>query len=258
MTERRRTGSVRATNARRAGLLRPVLAAALCAIGIAGPAPPAGAQPEAGAQARLLDLIGRLEAPRGYDDYYRRVAAPPPRPLTAMRVAEVLAWQERIDARSRSEAAGRYQILEDTLRRLVRQGAVPPAARFDAPTQDRLAGRLLAEAGWAAFMAGRLSAKAFGNRLARTWAALPVLSGPKRGRSHYHGTAGNRARFGADAMLAFLKGLRPGGAAPATGQARARSSVIHDRPPARPKPRGTAATAAPLRTAWRRDPWQWD
>lgn len=74
--------------------------------------------------AALLDFIGSIEAPRGYDDYYRGVSSPPPRPLTTMTVREVLAWQDRIDRYSKSEAAGRFQIIEDTLRGLVRKHGI--------------------------------------------------------------------------------------------------------------------------------------
>ena len=139
---------------------------------------------------------------------------------------------------------------------------VPGNARFDAALQDRLAGHLLDRAGWPAFRAGRLTPRAFGTRLAGTWAALPVLKGRTRGLSRYHGLAGNRALITAARMERFLAGLRGTGPVPdasraavagraaAVGPAAKRqTSVIHDRPPKGKPPRRTARAG---------DPWAWD
>jgi len=41
----------------------------------------------------VLDLIGQLEAPTGYDTVYRGVRVPPPQPITTMTVGQVLDWQ---------------------------------------------------------------------------------------------------------------------------------------------------------------------
>ena len=121
-----------------------------------------------------------------------------------MTIAEVLGWQDRIDPTSISEAAGRYQILEDTLRRLVQTYAIDPGRLFDAAAQDELAGYLLSEAGWDEWRSGALSSRGFGDELALIWAAFPRLSGPKRGRSEYHGLAGNRARASVEAIETVL------------------------------------------------------
>ena len=77
----------------------------------------------------LLNYIGSIEGPAGYDDYYRGVSSAPPRALSTMSIREVLAWQDSIDATSRSEAAGRYQIMEDTLRGLVRSEGIVRISR---------------------------------------------------------------------------------------------------------------------------------
>ena len=154
----------------------------------------------------LLDFIGTLES-NGYDDYYRNVAESPPRRLTTMTVGEVLDWQDRIDARSNSEAAGRYQIMEDTLRGLVRQGVVPEDALFDATTQDALAVYLLDQRGWDPNRTGPNAGTdlaRMGDAIAREWAALPVCSGIRAGRSAYDGLAGNSARTTCDVWLKVL------------------------------------------------------
>lgn len=98
--------------------------------------------------AALLDFIGSIEASRGYDNYYRLVSSPPPRPLTQMTIREVQAWQYRIDRYSKSEAAGRFQIVKETLGSLVRNNAIDPNQLFDVAMQNRLALILLEGRGW--------------------------------------------------------------------------------------------------------------
>ena len=138
----------------------------------------------------VMEFIGGLEAPRGYNDYFGGVAEPPPKQLTTMTIDEVLAWQDEIDARSISEAAGRYQIMEDTLRLLKRRMALKGDELFDIPMQDRLAIELMTMAGW---HPDRDDHEEVANSLAKVWAALPLVSGESEGRSAYHGLAGNKA-----------------------------------------------------------------
>ena len=138
----------------------------------------------------VMEFIGGLEAPRGYNDYFGGVAEPPPKQLTTMTIDEVLAWQDEIDARSISEAAGRYQIMEDTLRLLKRRMALKGDELFDIPMQDRLALELMTMAGW---HPDRDDHEAVANSLAQVWAALPLVSGENEGRSAYHDLAGNKA-----------------------------------------------------------------
>ena len=151
----------------------------------------------------VLELVRRLEAPGGYDTVYSAVRRKPPRPITTMRVEEVLAWQrDAVRQGSVSSAAGSYQIIRPTLRRLVDQGVVSPSETFDADTQDRLGRHLLRETG---YRAGDTSA-ATANRIAAVWAALPRLEGPGAGRSAYEGLAGNHALIGADTFRGILDG----------------------------------------------------
>ncbi len=149
---------------------------------------------------RLLEAIGAVEAPTGWNAVWAgiRPRDRPPRPPTAMTVGEVLAWQASIDRLYPSEAVGRFQIMEDTLRELVRAGVLDPAEPFGREAQERAAFALMRRRGWDAFARGALDARAFGDRLAQEWAALPVLTGPRRGRSHYDGDGLNRALIGAE------------------------------------------------------------
>ena len=152
---------------------------------------------------RVLELVRRLEAPGGYDTVYSGVRLRPSRPITTMRVEEVLAWQRStVRQGSVSSAAGSYQIVRPTLQRLVDEGVVAPSARFDAATQDHLGRYLLRETG---YRAGDTTATT-ANRIAGVWAALPRVGGPGAGRSVYEGIAGNHALIGADSFMGILDG----------------------------------------------------
>ena len=162
-----------------------LLAALLCAITVFFTKPASACS-----ENTMLDFIGSLEAPGGYDTVYYGVKQPPPRPITSMTVREVLEWQRSaVKGGSVSSAAGRYQIIRPTLKRLVDSRVVSPDVTFDVATQDRLARHLLRETG---YRAGDTST-ATANRIARVWAALPQLGGPGAGRSAYQGIAGNHA-----------------------------------------------------------------
>ncbi len=148
----------------------------------------------------LLQLIGSIEAPSGYNAYSYYASAPPPKPLTRMTVREVLAWQDKIDRTSKSEAAGRFQIMEDTLRGLVRSGAAHPSEYFNSDTQLRLAITLMKRRGW---NPNSNNYVAMANSLAQEWAALPLVSGPNKGKSYYRNTKGarNRAQISPETFL---------------------------------------------------------
>ena len=154
----------------------------------------------------LLAFVRALEAPRGYDDFERRIRVPPPKPLTRMTLGEVLDWQARVrDAGAASTAAGGYQVIRATLARLVRTHGLDRETLFDAATQDRLARLLIAECGDSGPPARH---PRFADCLAGIWAALPMASGPRKGRSAYDGVAGNRALARPETVLALLAGRR--------------------------------------------------
>lgn len=172
----------------------------------------------------LLDFIGKHEAPRGYTDYYRGVSFAPPRPLTEMTVDEVLDWQRRANPPGPgTAAAGKYQIIEQTLQGLKSSMGLTGAERFDADLQDRMAMKLLKGRGWQKFEAGSISAETFANNIAKEWASMPCVSGPKKGRSYYDGDGVNSALCSADEFLRVVteSGLKasvqsPLGTAPVT------------------------------------------
>lgn len=155
----------------------------------------------------LLDFIAEHESRGNYDAVWGNIRTRdrPPKPLTQMTVAEVLAWQDSIDHRYMSEAAGRYQILEDTLRGLYRSAGVRTSEPFDDLTQDRLALHLLKRRGLDDFVEGRMRLTTFANALAKEWASLPVVTGPKKGKSYYAGDGLNEAHAKVDPFLLAIR-----------------------------------------------------
>ena len=158
----------------------------------------------------LLDFIAKPESGGDYNVVWGRIqpADRPKRPLVTMTIAEVLAWQESIDARYQSEAAGRYQIMEDTLRPLPPAAGLLPSDLFNEANQDALATVLLRRRGLDKFLAGKISAEEFANNLAREWASLPVVTGPKAGRSYYAGDGLNKSHVSVSDFLAAVRAVK--------------------------------------------------
>ena len=158
----------------------------------------------------LLDFIAKPESGGDYNVVWGRIkpADRPKRPLVSMTIAEVLAWQESIDARYQSEAAGRYQIMEDTLRPLPAAADLKMYDLFNEANQDALATVLLRRRGLDKFLAGQISAEEFANNLAREWASLPVVTGPKAGRSFYAGDGLNKSHVSVDEFLAAVRAVK--------------------------------------------------
>ncbi|WP_299082941.1 hypothetical protein [uncultured Ruegeria sp.] len=153
--------------------------------------------------ATLLTFLRWFEAEGSYDRYEHRIHIPPPKRLTAMTVGEVLAWQSALrKARVKSTAAGGYQIIYKTLNDLVRRHRITRDTLFNAALQDRLARHLIDDCA----AARAHSNTAFANCLAGIWAALPLVSGPKKGLSVYYGIADNKARTTPANVLAMLSG----------------------------------------------------
>jgi hypothetical protein len=147
----------------------------------------------------VLDLIGSVEGPDGYDDVTLATSLQPDKPITKMTIGEVLAFQDRIIASgANSSAIGRYQFIRSTLAEMVEKMGLDENVIFDRRTQDYLARKKLVRCG---FYERDMSDARVANCLARTWAALPIVSGPQRGLSHYHGRAGNSAKASVSEVL---------------------------------------------------------
>jgi muramidase (phage lysozyme) len=136
----------------------------------------------------LLSLIGSAEAgSAGYDAIHFRARVLPDKRPTEMTLQEIIDW---IDATPRqNHAIGRYQIIPMTLSYLIAAEDLPLTAVFTPALQDRLAVRLIEDAGLPAFMSGQMAPADFLDSLAFVWAGLPLESG----LSAYEGFAGNSA-----------------------------------------------------------------
>jgi len=158
----------------------------------------------------LLDFISIPESRGEYNIVWGGIARHdhPPAPLVEMTIGEVLDWQESIDSKYMSEAAGRYQILEDTLRDIYKPAGFTRNDRFDEDTQDALGFYLLKRRGWDDYIAGRIGAEAFANSLAKEWASLPVVSGAKKGRSYYGGDGLNKSHVSVSAFLGAVAAVK--------------------------------------------------
>lgn len=175
-----------------------------------------------GALTPLLDLINSVESIKyGYDSIYGGIPTylHPIKPVTQMTIQEVLDWQESIDQAVRSEAVGRYQIIEDTLRgtnnndpdsprgrTLYSKAGLSASDKFDPANQDKLAIALIEGRGLNRYMEGKLSVEQFANNLAHEWAGLPLVTGPKAGSGVYDGDGLNQAKEGI--VQLFLSVLR--------------------------------------------------
>lgn len=158
----------------------------------------------------LLDFIAHHESRGDYNAIWGGIRKKdyPPKPLVEMTIREVLAWQDRIDPKYMSEASGRYQIMEDTLRGLYGEAGMSLDDKFDAAGQDALAVQLLKRRGLKRYLAGQISAEQFANNLAHEWASLPMVSGPKKGRSAYAGDGLNKALVDVEPFLQIVRSLR--------------------------------------------------
>jgi len=159
----------------------------------------------------LLDFIAQPESRGNFNVVWGGIKPKdrPKRPLVQMTIAEVLAWQDSIDARYPSEAAGRYQIMEDTLRPLPLAAGLLPSDLFNEANQDALATVLLKRRGLDRYLAGGMSAEEFANNLAREWASLPLVTGPHRGRSYYAGDGLNKSHVSVEDFLAAVRACKP-------------------------------------------------
>lgn len=122
--------------------------------------------------------------------------------LTEMTVGEIMNKAARGTPAQRKQqgmifAAGRYQIIPQTLAGLVKRGVASPNEQFSPAVQDRLAISLLEEAGLSKFKSGMMSPEDFQNRIAKIWAGIPKSTG---GTALYGGGA-NKANENAGKML---------------------------------------------------------
>lgn len=151
----------------------------------------------------LLALIRHHEARDDYNVVWGKIKSGhrPQKPLTSMRIREVLNWQDSIDHLYMSEAAGGYQILEDTLREIYAPAGLSIDDYFSVENQDKLAIYLLNRRGLKDYMRGHITQEQLANNIAMEWASFPVVTGIKKGRSYYAGDGLNKALVSVDEVM---------------------------------------------------------
>ncbi len=150
----------------------------------------------------FLNLMGTLEGPRGFGTVSDFAPVLPDRPLGEMTLAEVMAYQREIRAMGTvSSAVGRYQFIYLTLRDLVETQGIAETLIFDSEVQTYLARFLMHDCG---FYDPDTPLVRLGNCLASVWAALPLVSGPSRGRSAYASDGVNRALVAPEVVMEVL------------------------------------------------------
>ena len=166
--------------------------------------------------------------------------------LTDMTVGEIMdrAAKPNDDAKKRKEnglifAAGRYQIIPDTLKGLVRQGIVSKDDKFDEATQDKL-GMALIQGTGALKLAAKGDYEGAQNAMAKTWASIPLatdVGDKKAGQSYYQKAGQNTAHAGLDVKGALMA------SSPSTGVTLASASTsMSDQRMAAMKPAGGNTT----------------
>lgn len=165
----------------------------------------------------LLDFIKWPESRGDYNIVWNGIkgADRPAKLLTQMTIGEVLDWQDKIDPFYMSEAAGAFQIMEDTLRGMYQSAGFSRDTLFNEKTQDALAVHLLKRRGLDDFMSGEINATKFANSLAKEWASLPVVSGPKKGLSYYSGDGLNQSHVDVLPFLEVVNAIKAPEAPPA-------------------------------------------
>ena len=158
----------------------------------------------------LLNLIANAESNGNYNAYFGN-----PRNstinFTAMSIASVMKWQKAyVTDGSHSSAVGRYQIINTTLKGLVRELDIDPnQQRFDKKTQDAMAAALLERRGVQQYVNRELSKEEFAANLAKEWAALPKIVGKNPHASYYAGDGLNKSKVKPDAVLKAIDPIEP-------------------------------------------------
>lgn len=154
---------------------------------------------------KILDLIGRYESRGG--NYNVLVGGRVEPNLTSMTISEVLEYQRNlVNSGAPGSAAGKYQIVRDTLLDLVNRGVANPNERFNPATQDRLAIALM-EPTLSKFQAKQASVDQMADKIAAVWAAFPTGSG----QSRYQGVGNNKAGLSREEFIQSLGSAKFGG-----------------------------------------------
>ncbi len=154
----------------------------------------------------LLDLIAKSESNGNYNAYWGNAKNTDVK-LTDMTIDEVLKWQDEYVASGKpSSAAGRYQIIRNTLRALAKTlGMDKHEMKFSPETQDKMAIKLLEQRGLNKYLTGKISAKKFAHNISREWAAFPKATGDNPDASFYAGDGLNAGHVKVEKVLNTLE-----------------------------------------------------
>lgn len=197
--------------------------------------------------ALLLDFIGGIEAPKGYNTVYGNNQYKLKVPVTQMNLGDIVDAQKGWSKNFGSSATGRYQFMRATLIDLSKELHLSGSQVFNGDFQDRLGFHLLKRRGYEAYMSGKINRAEFAKRLAQEWASLPVLQDVqgahrmlKRGQSYYAGDGLNKSLIAPEKVEQILMLVRQApDAAPVVVPA---APVV---PPAAPAPVPPQAPKAP-------------
>lgn len=157
----------------------------------------------------LLGLIGKVESNGNYNAHFGNANNRDVR-FTEMSIDEVLKWQAEFVANgSPSSAVGKYQILNTTLKSLVRDLNLDTSETFDEKMQDKLGTALLERRGSIAYVNEEISKEEFAASLAKEWAALPKVVGDNPESSYYDGDGLNKSRVKTDEVLKAIDPISP-------------------------------------------------
>lgn len=165
------------------------------------------------AVSELAALIKNKESNNDYNIVWGGIEEEdhPWKPLTQMTIGEVLQWQESIDHKYNSEAAGAWQIMEDTLIWVYKAAGLKLTDLFNEENQDRMALQLMKNRGLDLYISGKIDIYKFGNNLAKEWASLPVVKATTNkgnpvavGQSYYVEDGLNKAHIKVDDFLRAL------------------------------------------------------
>lgn len=134
----------------------------------------------------VLDVLSRGEDAPSYDTVYGGgLFGQPPRPVTLMTANETLTYQktladavetgnERPGAKHWKVASpvGKYQLMPDTIRGFIKNGLISGDTVLTPEVQDRLAYRLLLDAGLDKYRGGRMSEGRFHANVAHVWRSV--------------------------------------------------------------------------------------
>ena len=159
--------------------------------------------PSTDPQRALLDAIGNIESPNGYNIEWGGGTLP----LDTMTIQQVLDYQlSQKKAGRKSTALGRYQFKMSTLADLVRRNPIdlPKDGLFDASKQDKAAEFLLQRRGLENYRSGKIDRAQYAKNLSKEWASLP---NPATGLSYHEGDGLNHALTDVESVYKLLDAL---------------------------------------------------